>query len=95
MPGQLEEDIRQQDGGGISAGEKDVDYFKTEDDRGANPFREFVKEDVSAVWAFGGRVLLLSGRIRGQIEGAVNVSVDEGVKLLVFFGPGFIEGVAE
>lgn len=62
MPGELEEDIGQQRGGGVSAGEEDVDEFETQGDGGANSFREFVKKDVSAVWVRGGRAFLLSGR---------------------------------
>ena len=61
MPGELEEDIGQQGGDGVSAGEEHVDEFETEADGGAHPFCEFVKEDVSAVWVLGGQVLLLSG----------------------------------
>ena len=63
MPGELEEDIGQQRGGGVSAGEEDVDEFEAQGDGGANSFREFVKEDISAVWVGGGRFLLFSGRI--------------------------------
>ena len=62
MPGELEEDIGQQRGGGISAGEEDVDEFETQADWGADSFREFVKEDVSAVWVRGERAFLPSGR---------------------------------
>ena len=61
MSGELEEDIGQQGGGGVSAGEEDVDEFETEGDGGADPFREFVKEDVSPAWVRGRQVLLLSG----------------------------------
>lgn len=43
MPGELEEDIGQQRGGGVSAGQEDVDEFETQGDGGANSFREFVK----------------------------------------------------
>ena len=63
VPGELEEDVGQQGGGGISTGEEDVDEFETESDGGANPFREFVEEDVSALWVLGRLVLLLSGGI--------------------------------
>ena len=63
VPGELEEDIGQQRGGGVSTGEEDVDEFEAQGDGGANSFSEFVKKDVSAVWVRGGRAFLLSGSI--------------------------------
>ena len=61
VPGELEEDVGQQGGGGVSAGKEDIDEFETQSDGGANPFREFVEEDVSALWVLGRWVLLFGG----------------------------------
>ena len=63
VPGELKEDVGQQGGGGVLAGEKDVNEFETEADGGANTFGEFIKEDVSAMWVCWGRILLLPGRV--------------------------------
>ena len=62
MSGELEEHIGQQRGPAVSTAEEDVDEFEWDADARPIPFREFVKEDVSAVGVLGGRVLFLCSR---------------------------------
>lgn len=95
MAGKLEEDIGQERCGGITAGEEDIDELKAQGHRVTNLLGKFVKEYISAIGRGGGLDLFRLGGARGEVEGAVNMSVNKRIKPGIRFWPGLVKDVAE